>query len=170
MTMNKDNDGESGSEITQAFIDLIDKAVQNDFIVKEITEEDMRNIHYKALKDTLHNAYQTDVLYERRVFSHLEILPKLQYLFGFKPRDGICLFLNKPIHKVIACHDLTKLNQGCYLVNGLQFLLTESDADKTWCFVPLCPCEQTCELVSTAKDLRTRLWVDNEIVENFEIL
>nr|MDO8118412.1 hypothetical protein [Candidatus Sigynarchaeota archaeon] len=159
--MINDNDGDVTFELTQPFIDLIDKAIMNDFIVKEITEEDRKNIHYQALKDTLHNAYQTVVLYERRVFSQMDILPKLQYLFGFKPRDGICLFLNKPMHKVIACRDLAKLNQGCFLVNKFQFLLTESDADKTWCFVPLCPCEDTCELVSTARDLRTRLWVED---------
>jgi hypothetical protein len=152
---------QSEPELSKAFIDLIDKAVANDFLVKEITDEDRKNIYYQAMKTTLNEAFQTKILYERKVFTGLAVLPKVQFLFGIKPRDALCLILHKPIHKVVTCGGfLAKLNNNCFLVNGLQFLLEQSDADKAWCYVPKCPCDKTCELTPQALELRTILWSD----------
>jgi hypothetical protein len=144
-------------------VERIDKALSFDFHVMNISEADKENKYYLAMKEMLLNTFQTKTLYERRVVSSNAILPKIQYLFGFKPRDSLCLILNKPMHKVVCCNgDLAKLNNNCFLVNGLQFLLQEGSNDRAWCYVPQCLCDsnQGCELRPHANQLRIRLWED----------
>ena len=156
---NTDENGINLEEITKELADRIDKAVSNDFMVLPLTDQDKNNKFYIALKGALEAAFQTKPLYERKVISTYVILPKVQFLLGFKPRDGMCLIMNKPMHKIVACsEDLAILNDHCFLVNKLQFLLQEVDNDKTWCYIPKCPCDQACELTEKAKELRIKLW------------
>ncbi|MHA1791949.1 MAG: hypothetical protein ACTSVI_04840 [Promethearchaeota archaeon] len=161
MSINMDADGPK-STLSEDFIDLIDKAVSSDFIVKEINDEDRENDFYKSLKFTL-TFNKIEVLYERKVITHNFILPKIQYLFGFRPNDGLCLLVNKKVHKEVLCNGpLADLNSRCMLINGLQFLLVQSDAFKVWSYIPSCPCEIPCELDNLALELRTRLYVEDD--------
>ncbi|MHA1371648.1 MAG: hypothetical protein ACTSRA_18260 [Promethearchaeota archaeon] len=149
-------------EISPDFIALIDKAVSMDFIVKPISEEDRENDFYKSLRFTL-TFNGIKILYERKVITHNFILPKVQYLFGFRPKEGLCLLVNKKVHKDILCTGpLADLNDKCLLINGLMFILVQSDAFKVWSYIPPCPCEQPCELDGKAIELRTRLYVEKD--------
>jgi hypothetical protein len=160
------DDGDGGwfiAPLTAEMIDRVDKAVSLDFTLREISAADRANPYYLALKSMLERNDEARVLYERTAISTNSVLPKYQYLFGFKHREGLCLIMNKPMHKVIACSDvLERVNQGCFLVNGLQFILQEVEQDKRWCYVPRCLCEHElrCELTPRAMDLRRKLWDD----------
>lgn len=148
--------------LTKDFVDLIDKAVGEDFIVKPINDEDRGNDFYKSMRFTL-TFNQIEILYERKVITHNFILPKVQYLFGFKPQEGLCLLVNKKVHKDILCTGpLADLNDKCMLINGLMFLLVQSDAFKVWSYIPSCPCDLPCEIDGKAIELRTRLWVERD--------
>ncbi len=160
------DDGNGGwftAPLTADMIARVDKAVSMDFTLREISAEDRTNRYYLALKSMLEEKDEARVLYERTAISTNRVLPKYQYLFGFKHREGLCLIMNKPMHKVVACSAaLEQVNQRCYLVNGLQFILQEVDQDKRWCYVPHCLCEheRQCELRPQAKELRLKLWDD----------
>ncbi|MBN2150689.1 MAG: hypothetical protein JW839_04495 [Candidatus Lokiarchaeota archaeon] len=161
MAAHLDNHDDS-DPLPEGLIDLVDKAVKSDFIVMEITDEDRENPYYKSMRSMLEDFYNTRILYERKVIASSFILPRLQFLFGFKHKEGMCLVLEKPWHKLVACgDDLDVLNQNCFLVNRLQFLLQEVESDKRWCYVPLCLCEHSkeCELTKRANSLRLSLWV-----------
>jgi hypothetical protein len=162
MAFNPDDNNMSEPELSRSFVELIDKAVTNDFIVKEISEEDKQNDFYKSLKFTL-TFNQIKILYERKVITHLFILPKIQYVFGFKPKEGLCLLVNKKVHKHVLCDGpLADLNDKCFLVNNLQFLLVQSDAFKVWSYVPACPCDKTCANTPKALELRTKLYLEKD--------
>ncbi|MHA1680404.1 MAG: hypothetical protein ACTSUE_05310 [Promethearchaeota archaeon] len=149
-------------ELSDEFIKLINKAVEMDFIVKEINDEDRLNDFYKSMKFTL-TFNQIQVLYERKVITTNFILPRVQYIFGFRPKEGLCLLVNKKAHKSVLCDGpLADLNDKCMLINGLQFLLVQSDSFKVWSYIPGCPCERPCELDGKALELRTRLWVEKD--------
>ena len=148
--------------LSPGFIELIDKAVSKDFIVKDVTDEDRENDFYKSLKFTL-NFTGIKILYERKVITHNFILPKVQYLFGFKPREGLCLMVNKKVHKEVVCDGpLAALNEQCIMVNSLMFLLVQSDFFKVWSYIPVCPCEEECVNTPLALELRTRLYVEKD--------
>lgn len=152
----------AGMQLTEDFIALIDKAVAMDFIVKRVADDDRQNDFYKSMNFTL-KFNQIQVLYERKVITTNFILPRVQYIFGFKPKEGLCLLVNKKVHKHVLCDGpLADLNDKCMLINGLQFLLVQSDSFKVWSYIPPCPCERPCELDGKAIELRTRLWVEQD--------
>jgi len=125
--------------LPKAFIDLIDKVVATDFAVEEITDEDSANDFYEGMNFTL-DFTQIKILYERKVFSTSTVLPKVQYLFGFRPKEGLCLLVYKKVHKHVLCDGpQADLNGKCFLINGFQFLLCQSDAFKVWGYIPPCP-------------------------------
>jgi hypothetical protein len=165
MALNGDENGQPEVELSKSFIELIDKAVTNDFIVKEITEEDKANDFYKSMKFTL-TFNQIKILYERKVITHLFILPKVQYLFGFRPKEGLCLLVNKKVHKHVLCDGpLADLNDKCFLVNNIQYLLVQSDSFKVWSYVPACPCDHACANTPKALELRTKLYLEKDADE-----
>ncbi|MBD3186870.1 hypothetical protein GF325_08600 [Candidatus Bathyarchaeota archaeon] len=152
----------AGMQLSEDFIALIDKAVAMDFIVKRVVDDDRKNDFYKSMNFTL-KFNQILVLYERKVITTNFILPRVQYIFGFKPKEGLCLLVNKKVHKHVLCDGpLADLNDKCMLINGLQFLLVQSDSFKVWSYIPPCPCERPCELDGKAIELRTRLWVEQD--------
>jgi hypothetical protein len=157
------SDGWCTAPLTADMIARVDKAVSLDFTLREISAADRANQYYLALKSMLEGKDEARVLYERTAISANSVLPKYQYLFGFKHREGLCLIMNKPMHKVVACSDvLERVNQRCFLVNGLQFILQEVEQDRRWCYVPHCLCEHElrCELTPAATELRRKLWDD----------
>ena len=83
---------------------LIDQAVERDFIVHKISKEDKKNDSYKALEFTL-SFNNIEVKYKRKVESEkYPVIPRFQYLFGFYPKDGLCLFVKKKEHKTALCY------------------------------------------------------------------
>ncbi len=157
-----DDSGQPDIELSKAFLEMIDKAVMKDFIVKDISDEDKKNDFYQSLKFTL-TFNQIKILYEKKVITHMFILPKIQFLFGFKPKEGLCLLVNKKVHKHVLCDGpLADLNDKCFLINSLQFLLVQSDAFKVWSYVPACPCDQSCANTPKALELRTKLYIEKD--------
>lgn len=147
--------------LTPEEIARIDKAVSLDFDIVELTPEDKTNVYYVALKSMLEGHKKAKVLYERMAISKFAVLPRYQYLLGFRHEEGMCLVMNEWRHKAVACSDeLERLNQRCFAVNGLQFVLQEAEQDKRWSYVPFCLCEhgQRCDVLGVAKKLRFKLW------------
>nr|MDO8113912.1 hypothetical protein [Candidatus Sigynarchaeota archaeon] len=58
-----DDSNQPEMELSKAFMEMIDKAVMKDFIVKDITDEDKKNDFYQSLKFTL-TFNQIKILYE----------------------------------------------------------------------------------------------------------
>ena len=123
---------------------LIDQAVSRDFIVHEISEEDKVNDSYKALQFTL-SFNSINIKYKRKVESEkYPIVPKYQYLFGFYPREGLCLFVNKKEHKTALCDGpLDDINKTCSLIHSLMYLLVPTDKFEVNSYLPGC-CEINC--------------------------
>ena len=123
---------------------LIDQAVSRDFIVHEISEEDKVNDSYKALQFTL-SFNSINIKYKRKVESEkYPIVPKYQYLFGFYPREGLCLFVNKKEHKTALCDGpLDDINKTCSLIHSLIYLLVPTDKFEVNSYLPGC-CEINC--------------------------
>jgi hypothetical protein len=156
-----DGSGWTAMPLTADEVARIDKAISLDFDLAPISTADHANPFYMALKSMFDRSDEAKILYERKAFSTNSVLPKCQYLFGFKHKEGLCLLMNESRHKAVACgEELERLNQRCFLVNGLQFILQEVEQDKRWCYVPHCLCEhgQRCELLNEAMKLRHKLW------------
>jgi len=120
---------------------LIDKAVSIDFIVEKLDIHDYENENYKSLKYSLEFS-GVNILYERKVISKIApVVPTVQYLFGFPPVDGLCIFTQNKIHKKILCGDeFSKIFQNSTsCVHKLQYLLVEKDRFRVWSYFPLDP-------------------------------
>jgi len=120
---------------------LIDKAVSRDFFIHDISEEDKKNDSYKALEFTL-SFNKIDVEYVRKVeSSKYPVIPQFQYLFGFYPREGLCLFVNKNEHKIALCDGpLEEISRSCYLIHSLMYLIIPVDKFEVYSYLPAC-CE-----------------------------
>lgn len=137
---------------------LIDQAVSRDFIVHEISEEDKVNDSYKALQFTL-SFNSINIKYKRKVESEkYPIVPKYQYLFGFYPREGLCLFVNKKEHKTALCDGpLDDINKTCSLIHSLMYLLVPTDKFEVNSYLPGC-CEINCPNSPKQYTLRINLY------------
>jgi hypothetical protein len=164
--MIENTNGLAADMFSSMFIDLVDKAVSVDFSILPITDEDRKNDRYINTKSALMEGWAISVIYERKVLTSIKFLPRVQYLFGFKPQEGLCLLVNKKIHKQIVCGGkLAELNENCFLVNHLQFLLAQEDTYRYWAYVPPCPCKTPCSLTPKALALRTTLYIEEDPVE-----
>ena len=96
----------SDNQIPQYLEDLIDDSVKQDFVeVLPLTPEDLKHDMYKAIKFSF-NAGHIDILYERKVISSDKeslVVPHEQFLFGFRPSEGLCIFTQKQQHKEMLC-------------------------------------------------------------------
>ena len=140
--------------------DLIDKAVSQDFIIHEITEQDKQNDSYKALKFTL-SFNKINIEYERKVeTSNYPIIPQFQYLFGFVPKEGICMYVDKPGHKSALCEGpLDDINSSCQSIHSLMYLLVPVGQFEVYSYLPAC-CELNCENSPKQYNLRINLFGD----------
>ncbi|MHA1820357.1 MAG: hypothetical protein ACTSU2_15085 [Promethearchaeota archaeon] len=124
-----------------AFIEeSIEKAVNIDFKVKTLEREDLKNPNLNALLESLEMS-RIKVLYKRKVISRYHsdpIVPKVQYLVGFRPADGLCLYTENKIHKEILCDGmLSELSKNsANPVHALYYLLMEAEVFRIWCYVP----------------------------------
>lgn len=121
---------------------MIDEAIAQDFEeVRKLTEEDRINDMYKAIMFSF-NAAHVEVLYERKVISadtHSIVIPHEQFLFGFRPTDGLCIFSQKSQHKAMLCDGpIRELATACPLTQSLQYVLIPLDTFNVWSYIPVC--------------------------------
>lgn len=137
---------------------LIDKAISQDFIVHKISDEDRQNDSYKALKFTL-SFNNIETVYERKVESEkYPVIPKYQYLFGFYPKDGLCIYVDKKEHKTALCEGpLEEINKSCSLIQSLMYLLVPIDKFEVYSYIPGC-CEINCPNSAKQFNLRINLF------------
>lgn len=122
--------------------DMIDDAVHQDFVdVLHLTEDDRENDMYKAIMFSF-NAARVEVLYERKVVSQDKlslVIPHEQFLFGFRPTDGLCIFTLKDAHKQMLCDGpVRELAQECPLTQSLQYVLVPLNDFQVWSYIPVC--------------------------------
>lgn len=137
---------------------LIDKAVSRDFIVHEITEEDRASDSYKALKFTL-SFNNIQIEYERKVETiNYPVIPQFQFLFGFYPNEGLCMFVDKKEHKSALCDGpLENISNTCSSIHSLMYLLVPRDRFEVYSYLPAC-CELKCRNSPKQYDLRINLF------------
>jgi hypothetical protein len=139
---------------------MIDEAVRQDFEVHPINEEDRQNDMYKAMKFALKCSYTT-IFYERKVITlnKWPVIPPVQYLFGFKPTEGLCLFTTKKQHKDMLCDSpIRELSKDCFLTQSLQYILVEAGNWRIWSYVPVCCSNDTCPVKSRDFQMRKNLF------------
>ena len=121
---------------------MIDEAIIQDFIeARKITDEDRKNDMYKAIMFSL-NAAQIEVVYERKVISQDQnsiVIPHEQFLLGFHPTGGLCIFSQKAEHKAMLCDGpIRELAQACPLTQSLQYILVPLYKFRVWSYIPVC--------------------------------
>ena len=137
---------------------LIDKAVSMDFFIHHISEEDKKNDSYKALEFTL-SFNRIGIEYLRKVESEKHpVIPRFQYLFGFYPREGLCLYVNKKEHKKALCDGpLEDISNTCSLIHSLMYLIIPRDKFEVYSYLPAC-CELNCQNSPKQYELRINLF------------
>ena len=131
--------------ISKYLEDLIDKAVSKDFIIRELSKEDKESDIFKSIIFTL-NFSNIIIEYQKKVESiNYPVIPRYQFLIGFYPRDGLCLFVKKKEHKKALCDGpLEQISKTCSLVHSLIFLLVPIDKFEVYSYLPSC-CEINCD-------------------------
>ena len=144
--------------ISEELTALIDKAVSRDFILHEISEQDRNNDSYKALKFTL-SFNNVKIMYERKVeTTKFPVIPQFQYLFGFNPEDGLCIFVDKEEHKKALCDGpLEDISSTCSMVHSLMYLIVPTNKFEVFTYLPAC-CELNCANSPKQYDLRINLF------------
>ena len=139
---------------------LIDKAVSQDFTIHKISEQDEEIDSFKALKFSL-SFNNITIEYQRKVeSSKYPKLPRFQFLFGFLPKEGICLYVNKPMHKTALCDGpLEEINSKCLLIHSLIYLLIPEDKFEVYSYLPSC-CEANCSNSPKQYNLRINLYTE----------
>ena len=137
---------------------LIDKAVSRDFFLHEISNEERKTDSYKALEFTL-SFNNINIEYVRKVESEkYPVIPRYQYLFGFTPSEGMCLYVNKEEHKKALCDGpLEDISSSCSLIHSLMYLLIPADKFEVYSYLPAC-CELNCQNSPKQYDLRINLF------------
>ncbi len=144
--------------ISKDLENLIDKAVSSDFIIYEIKDEDKLNDSYKALEFTL-SFNNINIEYVKKVESQkFPVIPKFQYLFGFFPKEGLCIYVNKKEHKIALCDGpLEEINKSCSLIHSLMYLLVPCEKFEVYSYLPAC-CEINCVNSPKQHNLRLNLY------------
>ncbi|MBD3215407.1 MAG: hypothetical protein GF311_22550 [Candidatus Lokiarchaeota archaeon] len=144
--------------ISKDLKNLIDTAVSRDFILHDITEEDKQTDSYKALKFTL-DFNHIQLPYSRKVETlKYPVIPRFQFLFGFYPKDGLCIYVNKREHKTALCDGpLEEINKSCSLIHSLMYLLIPIEKFEVYSYLPGC-CEINCPNSAKQFNLRINLF------------
>ena len=147
--------------ISEELTALIDKAVSRDFIIHEISAEDKNNDSFKALNFTL-TFNNIKIMYQRKVeTTKYPVIPQFQYLFGFNPEEGLCIFVDKEEHKKALCDGpLEKISSTCSMVHSLMYLIVPTDKFEVFTYLPAC-CELNCANSPKQYDLRISLFRKN---------
>lgn len=131
----------AGGPLPQFLEAKIDQAVALDFDLAPISDKDFENEQYSNLKYSLEFS-GVQIMYERKVVSRqAPVIPRVQYLFGFPPIEGLCIFSKNKIHKEALCNGkLAEVHrQSTSFVHYLQYLLVEQDEFNVWSYLPLDP-------------------------------
>jgi hypothetical protein len=141
--------------IPKALEQYIDQSISQDFQILPISDEDKENESYKEVHRELKQSW-TPILYERKVISDkAPVIPRVQYLLGFPPTDGLCIFAKKIEHKKVLCESPVKeLAKICVLTQTIQYVLVEPDNFTVWGYMPICCCGDNCS--AKALDLKLR--------------
>jgi len=126
-------------EIPKFLERMIDDAVSVDFTVEPLKDLDLQNEMYKLMKYSLEFS-NVDILYERKVISNLApVIPKIQYLFGFRPVDGLCILTKNKKHKEVLCDGelFEIIRTSTSLIHSLMYLLVEQTQFNVWSYLPL---------------------------------
>ena len=142
---------------------MIDEAIEQDFVdVLRLSPHDRQNDMYKAIKFSF-DAGHVEILYERKVVSAdkaSHVIPHKQFLFGFRPTDGLCIFSQKKSHKEMLCDGpIRELATQCPLTQSLQYVLVPWDQFKVWSYIPICCDEhESCPVKTRPFGLRRDLF------------
>ena len=152
------------NQIPKYLEDIIDDSVKQDFIeVLHLTPEDRKHDMYKAIKFSF-AAGHIEILYERKVISsdkESRVVPHEQFLFGFRPSEGLCIFTQKKQHKEMLCDGpIRELAKHCVLTQSLQYALVPLNEFRVWSYIPVCCSEDTCPLKTRPLALRKELFED----------
>ncbi len=152
------------NQIPKHLENLIDDSVMQDFLeVLPLTPEDRKHEMYKAIKFSF-DAGHIEILYERKVISsdtESRVVPHEQFLFGFRPSEGLCIFTQKKQHKEMLCDGpIRELAQHCFLTQSLQYTLVPLNEFRVWSYIPVCCNEGTCPLKTRPLALRKELFED----------
>lgn len=137
---------------------LINTAVSQDFIIHPITPEDQKTDSYKALAFSL-SLNKIKIEYQKKVESEkYPVIPRFQYLFGFYPNEGVCIYVNKKEHKAALCEGpMDQISNTCSLIHSLVYLLVPVDRFEVYTYLPAC-CEINCQNSPKQYDLRINLF------------
>ncbi len=140
---------------------MVDNAIKQDFTeIMPITADDRKNDMYKAMRFALDCAH-VKILFERKCITigKEPVIPKIQFMFGFKPMDGLCIFTQKKAHKTVLCDNAARdFAKGCFLTQSLQYILVESEAFRVWRYIPVCCSNDTCALKKRPLEIRANLF------------
>ena len=144
--------------------EMIDKSVIQDFVsVNKLTPEDRQNDMFKAIKFSFKSSH-IEIVYERKVISSDEksiVIPREQFLFGFRPTDGLCIFTQKDQHKAMLCDGpIRELARECPLTQSLQYVLVPLNEFRVWSYIPVCCSTDTCPVKTRPFNLRRDLFED----------
>jgi len=145
--------------------DMIDKAIGQDFVeVLHLTPADHEAEVYKAIMYSFLSAH-VEILYERIVRStdkESRVIPYEQYLFGFRPTEGLCILTQKKQHKAMLCDGpIRELAKQCPLTQSLQYVLVPKNQFRVWSYIPICCSDDdTCALKSRPLSIRRDLFQD----------
>lgn len=117
---------------------MIDNAVSFDFRVEKISNEDLDNEMYQLMKQSLEFS-NISIIYERRVLSaQYPVIPKIQYLFGFRPVDGLCLLTSNKKHKEVLCDGelFEIIRNSPSFIHSIMYLLIEQNKFQVWSYLP----------------------------------
>jgi len=152
------------NQIPKYLEDLIDDSILQDFVeIRHITPEDRNHEMYKAIKFSFKVGH-IEILYERKVISSDKesiVIPHEQFLFGFRPHEGLCIFTQKKQHKEMMCDGpIRELAKHCVLTQSLQYALVPLNEFRVWSYIPICCSQDTCPLKTRPLDLRRELFED----------
>ncbi len=156
-----------GEKLPYYYEEMIDDAISEDFLTQSLTPTDYESEIYKFMELSLEFS-DANIIYCKKVISKQHsypIIPNIQYLFCFKPIDGICLLAKDKKHKEILCNgDLFNISRfSTSPIHSLMYLLIssshESDEFNIWSYVPVDKNnEDTSEKGNVSLQLRRKLF------------
>lgn len=138
------DDSENEKQTLPIYIEnLIDEAVSLDFDIYPISDEDRANENFQNFKYSLEIS-NIEIVYLKKVISKNHappIVPKIQYLFGIRPVDGLCIYSNNEIHKKVLCSNeiLDLMNSSSSIIHSFMYLIVEHEEFNVWSYIPLDP-------------------------------
>lgn len=103
------------------------------------------------------------ILYERKVLSEkFPVIPKVQFLFGFTPIEGLCIFTKNKLHKEVLCDGklFEMVRQSTNFVHSIQYILVEEEKFNVWSYLPMAINDDNSSDLSIGIELRRKLFTN----------